>query len=245
MRARLEILWEDGDLLAVNKPAGLLTISGRQEGDAVRDVLALMLPASTGLRVVHRLDRETSGVLLLARTLAAQRVLSRQFRERTVEKTYLAIVRGYVDEPQGLIDVPIAPHPRDSTRMRVAGRKGRPSQTQWQVLEQWPGFALLRIRPRTGRQHQIRVHLAHRGWPLLVDGVYGGATEFMLSAVKPGYRPSGRHAERPLIARLTLHAESIAFDHPRSGERQTVTAPVPKDFGAVLAQLRKLWPSQP
>ncbi len=240
MRAKLEILWEDENLLAVNKPAGLFSIPGRQKGDAVRDLLAKLLPPGTELRILHRLDRDTSGVLLLARTLPAQQALSRQFRERTIEKTYLAIVRGYVDEPEGLIDVPIAPHAQDSTRMRVAGRKGLPSQTEWQVLEQWPGIALVRCRPRTGRQHQIRVHLAHRGWPLLVDGVYGSATEFLLSTVKTGYRPSGRHGERPLIDRLTLHAESISFTHPQTGLRHTVTAPLPKDFRAVLAQLRKL-----
>jgi len=236
---KIDILLEDEHVLVINKPAGLLTIPGRQGGVALREAVAHQLRRPLDLRLVYRLDRQTSGVLLLAKTLDAQRELSRQFRRRTVDKYYLAIVAGFPEEDGGLIDAPLAPHPHQVPRMVVNLRKGRPSRTEWEVVERWRGAALIRCKLLTGRQHQIRVHLQHIGLPLLVDELYGEAGGFYLSQIKFGYRTSRRGEERPLIGRLTLHAESIAFDHPQTGERLTISAPLPKDFGAALNQLRR------
>lgn len=238
MRTQIEILLADPAFIAVHKPAGVLTIPGRQGGESIRELLAAS-GVEGELRLVHRLDRDTSGVLLLARTREAQRLLSEQFSHRRVEKAYLAIVRGSPEADEGLIDAPLARDPRSPTRMVVHAKRGRPSQTHYEVLERFRGMALLRCRPYTGRQHQIRVHLAHAGMPLLVDEVYGRSAAFYLSQIKRGYRHLGGEEERPLIARLTLHAESIVFSHPSSGECVRVETPPPKDFRATLAQLRK------
>lgn len=238
MPVRIDILLDDPALLAVNKPADVLTIPGRQGGESICDLLARAgVPGE--LRLVHRLDRGTSGVLLLARDVDAQRALSEQFQHRRVDKTYLALVRGAPDDDEGLIDAPLARDPDSPIRMVVHAKLGKRSVTRWQVIERFGGIALVRCHPLTGRQHQIRVHLAHVGMPLLVDGLYGQSDTFFLSSVKMGYKRGGDE-ERPLMARLTLHAESVALAHPRSGEPLRIEAPLPKDFRATVAQLRKL-----
>lgn len=240
MARGLDILYEDGHLLVVNKPAGVLTIPGRQGGEvALREVLAERLKITSELRLVHRLDRPTSGVLVLAKTFDAQRALSHQFRRREVDKDYLALVRSQPPSPEGLIDAPLAPHPRRRHLMTVPRTGGRPSRTAWKLVERFRHFSLLRCRLLTGRQHQIRVHLNHVGLPLAVDANYGGADALYLSQFKRDYRPTRRGPERPLIDRLTLHAERLAFTHPATGEPLTITAPLPKDFRATLNQLRK------
>ncbi|MHC4444776.1 MAG: RluA family pseudouridine synthase [Planctomycetota bacterium] len=240
MADKLEVLLDDEALLAVNKPAGILTVPGRQGGVSLSAAIASHTGIEQSLRLVHRLDRETSGVLLLAKTLQAQRALSKQFHDRQVGKEYLAIVRGHSDTSAGTIDAPLARHPRVTNRMVINEKKGRPAQTEWSVEERFNGILLLRCFPKTGRQHQIRVHLAHIGLPLLVDSVYAKSSAFILSQVKPDYRPSSRHEERPLIARLTLHAQAITFGHPLTGRQIRIEAAPPKDFRATLTQLRKL-----
>ena len=239
MSQKLDLLLDDDELLVVNKPAGVLTIPDRQGEPGLQEAIAVKLKYEGELRLVHRLDRQTSGVLVLAKTLHAQRALSKQFKERSVKKQYLALVHGRPGQDAGLIDAPLAPHPRISHKMIVPSRKGRPSQTEWQVVERFGWITLVRCLPRTGRQHQIRVHLAHADMPLLVDELYGESGAFFLSTIKPGYRRSTGRDERPLIARLTLHAEAITFQHPATDETTCIGAPVPKDFRATLNQLRK------
>ena len=244
----LHLLWEDEDLVAVNKPAGLATIPGRGETDSVLEQLArqLRLPCSglqdPRLRVVHRIDKDTSGVLLFARDADAQRHLSRQFQNNQITKEYLALVAGRPIETRGEIDAPMARHPTDRRRMAVVKHGGRPARTLWKVDERFRDYALLRVFPRTGKTHQIRVHLKHVGLPLAVDPLYnpppaGVSAGIFLSSFKRGYR-SGGQAERPLIERVTLHALAIAFQN-RSGQERRIEAPVPKDFGAVINMLRK------
>lgn len=241
MNNRLEILLDDQTLLAVNKPAGLLTIPGRQGGVSLSEAVAKHTGVEQSLRLVHRLDRETSGVLILTKTLEAQRALSKQFYDRKVQKKYLALVRGRTEADQGMIDAPLAPHPRVTNRMVVNEKKGRPAQTEWFVEERFNNdIMLVRCLPKTGRQHQIRVHLAHIGLPLLVDELYAKSPAFFLSEIKPGYRPSSKHEERPLIARHTLHAQAITFTHPQTDQQVRIEAKIPKDFKATLTQLRKI-----
>ena len=251
----LEILQDTPDWVAVAKPAGLATIPGRGEDDSVLQRLArqLGLPhtgtADPRVRVVHRLDKDTSGVLLFAKNTAAQRHFSYQFQNNTDQKEYHAQVVGRPQHPQGESDAPLGRHPTDPKRMTVLKRGGRPARTSWTVEETFRGYALLRVFPKTGKTHQIRVHLHHAGLPLAVDPLYnpprggdgrGGATPgLLLSNFKRGYRPARGEAERPLIARLTLHAQRLAFLDP-AGQHVSLEAPIPKDLRAALNQLRNV-----
>ncbi len=243
--ARFEILREDDDWVAINKPAGLATIPGRDESGSVMEQLALQLnlPASgtadPRVRVVHRLDKETSGVLLFAKNTAAQRHLSHQFQNNTIEKEYLALVAGRAPSNEGAIDAPLGRHPTSPQRMAILRHGGRPARTHWRVEENYRHFTLLRVFPKTGKTHQIRVHLNSIGLPLAIDPLYHAAAPagLLLSSFKRGYRP-GDAPERPLIARLTLHAEKLRF-HDRHEQLIEVCAPLPKDFRAALNMLRK------
>lgn len=234
----IEILHVDDDLLAVNKPAGLATIPGRGQETSLVELLR-GTEFGPEIRLVHRIDVDTSGVVLLARTLCAQRTLVRAFARREVDKEYWAIVGGRPDTDRGVIDALIGVHPRHKERMRVQ-KRGRPAVTEWELLESWVGYSLLRCRPRTGRRHQIRVHLAHAGMPLAVDSLYGGGAGIYLSRLKADYKPSRTHPEYPLIGRLSLHARAVRLRHPTTGEMMEVTAEPPKDFRAVINQLRRL-----
>ena len=194
------------------------------------------------LRVVHRLDKETSGVLLFAKNIAAQRHLSHQFQNNAIAKEYVALVQGRPDGREGDIDAPLAPHPTSPQRMTVF-KHGRPARTLWRVEETFRDFALLRCFPKTGKTHQIRVHLKHAGMPLAVDSLYnpsrdGAAPGVFLSQFKRGYRPTRGEDERPLIARLTLHAHRLTFSNV-NGEHVTIEAELPKDMRATLNQLRR------
>src|SRR5688572_5186747 len=246
----LEILAETADWVAVSKPAGLATIPGRAETDSVLERLGrqLGLPA-TGtadprVRVVHRLDKDTSGVLLFAKNVATQRHLSHQFQNNTVEKQYLALVVGRPHESEGEVDVPLARHPTDPTRMTVAKHGGRPARTAWRLEQAFRGFALLRVFPKTGKTHQIRVHLKHVGAPLAVDPLYNVAAKpasaggLLLSSFKRDYRGKRDEHERPLIGRLTLHAEKLRLENVNCRSIE-ISAPLPKDFRAALYMMRK------
>ena len=235
---RLAVLHEDEDLLAVNKPAGLAVIPGRGRDTSLIEILRGQ-DLGRELRLVHRIDVDTSGVVLLARHLEAQRVMVRAFARRRVDKEYWAVVLGRPADASGTVEAPIQQHPRRKERMRIhAG--GRPAVTAWELLESWSGYSLLRCRPLTGRRHQLRLHLAHAGLPLAVDPLYGSGQGIYLSRLKPGYRRSRTHPEYPLIGRLSLHARSVSLAHPRTGEPFTVTAEPPKDFRATINQLRRL-----
>jgi 23S rRNA pseudouridine955/2504/2580 synthase/23S rRNA pseudouridine1911/1915/1917 synthase len=248
----LEIIRETSDWVAVLKPAGLATIPGRGETDSVLERLGRQLgipssgTADPRVRVVHRLDKDTSGVLLFAKNVATQRHLSHQFQNNTIDKEYLALVAGRPQTTDGDVDAPLGRHPTDPLRMTVTKHGGRPARTAWRVEESFRGLALMRCFPKTGKTHQIRVHLKHIGLPLAVDPLYnrprgGGAKSsgLMLSTLKRDYRRNRGGEERPLIARLTLHAHRLAFTDV-AGERVTLEAELPKDLRATLNQLRRL-----
>jgi 23S rRNA pseudouridine1911/1915/1917 synthase len=210
----LDILYEDADLVAVNKPAGLVVHAGA--GQSAGTLVNALLHRFGGLSsvgdalrpgIVHRLDKGTSGVLLVARTDTAHRHLAAQFAARSVEKTYLALVEGAVRGQQGVIDTPIARDPHKRTRMTTRIESGRSAHTAYKVIERLPGFTLLEVRIGTGRTHQIRVHLASIGHPVAADTTYGAA------------------AQRAL-GRPWLHAQRIRFDSPSSGARISIEAPL-------------------
>ena len=246
----LDILGETADWVAVMKPAGLATIPGRAETDSVLERLGrqIGLPASgtrdPRLRVVHRLDKDTSGVLLFAKHLGAQRHFSHQFQNNSIQKEYLAIVRGRPERGEGVVDAPLARHAASKERMAIVRHGGRPALTEWKVEETFRDVALLRVFPKTGKTHQIRVHLQSIGLPLAIDPLYnaprggGPSPGLLLSSFKRGYRNASGGAERPLIERLTLHAEKLRFVAP-GGKSIEMVAPLPKDFRAVLNMLRK------
>ncbi|MBK8914787.1 MAG: RluA family pseudouridine synthase [Phycisphaerales bacterium] len=234
------LLHVDRSLVVVNKPSGVLAAPGRgghaQLSELVRS--AAGWGTHEPLRLVHRLDRGASGVMLYARTLEAQRALVADFAERRIEKVYHALVSGFVVE-DGEVKLALKFDKRQN-RMTVARSGGKPAHTLYRILERVAGNTLLECRPVTGRTHQIRVHMAAIGHPLTVDTMYGGGQTVLLSHYKADYRPSGRHPERPLIARLTLHARRIEFKHPDSGETVAFEAPLPRDLAAAVRQLGRV-----
>ncbi|MBK9337085.1 MAG: RluA family pseudouridine synthase [Lewinellaceae bacterium] len=233
-----ELLYEDDQMLVVHKPAGLLTIPDRFGS---KDSLQNALERDFGkVFVVHRLDRETSGILCFARTEAAHRNLSMQFEHHTVDKYYLVLVDGKVHQEEGEINKPIGPHPTISGKMTITGR-GKPSLTFYRVLEHFKHFTLVEALLKTGRTHQIRVHFQSIGYALAVDALYGPRPAFFLSEVKGKSYRSGKFSgdERPLMERTSLHAFRLRIDHPGTGERMEFRADPPKDFQAVLKQLRR------
>jgi 23S rRNA pseudouridine1911/1915/1917 synthase len=234
----LDILYEDDDLLVLNKPPGMVVHpgAGRTSGTLVHALLAhcQTLPGIGGVErpgIVHRLDRDTSGGLVIAKTEAAHQSLSRQFKARQVRKTYLALVHGEMRQETGRIEAPIGRRENDRKRMGVRASGGREARTAYRVLRRLPGMTLVELGLETGRTHQIRVHLAHIAHPVVGDRVYGGRRE-------------RRHAgsDAPAAERQLLHAWRLGFHHPRTGAWMEFTAPVPEDILS-LAGLPRLSPS--
>ena len=223
----LDIVYEDEHLLVVNKPAGMVVHpAARMVSGTLVNALLAHCPqvADVGgpdrAGIVHRLDRETSGLIVVAKNPEAHAALQRQFKRRLVRKTYVALVEGQVQPREGIIEVPIGRDPKDRTRMAVS-RTGRPAVTQYRVVEVFPQYTLLEVRPHTGRTHQIRVHLAWLGYPVVGDRVYG------------------RRRQTLMPDRHFLHARDLAFTHPVTGEKLALSAPLPPELASVLNQLRR------
>jgi 23S rRNA pseudouridine1911/1915/1917 synthase len=232
----LAVLYEDEDLLVLDKAAGMVVHPARGAPDStVVNALLHRLGGGPGARLglVHRLDRDTSGCLVVARTEAALAALQAAFARREVEKRYLAICHGALPD-EGRLDTPYGRHPRDRTRFTGKVRAARRAVTEWRVTERFGGDATLaEVRLHTGRTHQIRVHLAERGHPLLADATYGGTR-------REARLPAEHRARRAAAAmgRQALHASRLAFDHPRTGAPVVFDAPLPPDFRRALAVLR-------
>ncbi|HVN77154.1 MAG TPA: RluA family pseudouridine synthase [Thermoanaerobaculaceae bacterium] len=233
----LDVLYEDAHLIAINKPPGLVIhpAAGNPDGTLVNALLAHCrdLSGIGGVErpgIVHRLDKDTSGVLVAAKTDLAHRALSLSFRWRTTDKRYLAVVYGAPKTPEGVVDAPIARHPSERKRMAVVPG-GRQARTLWWVRERFDGAALLECRLVTGRTHQVRVHLAHVGHALVGDPTYAGRQWRTIgdAAVAAACRYFPRQA---------LHAWRLTITHPASGEPMTFEAPLPADIAGLLETLR-------
>ncbi len=239
---KFDTLYEDNDLIIVNKPAGLLVIPDRfnTEIPSLNKVLETKLKQHVW--VVHRLDRDTSGVIAFAKNEETHKHLSAQFMEHDVNKFYAGIVTGIVHPTESRIENMIAEHPAVPGKMIVA-KKGKHAVTDYRVVEQWPLYALMQFQIHTGRTHQIRVHSAYIGNPIVCDEVYGDGKPFFVSLIKRKYNHSEKEEqERPLLSRLALHAYKLEFERA-DGQLVSVEAPLPKDMAATVNQLNK-WTKQ-
>lgn len=241
----IRTLFEDEDVWVVDKPPRVAVEPERWDrhgvhlAGAVLDHLEVRFEGKVPFRprVVHRLDKDTSGVLVFAKNLESEQHLRRQFESRKIAKEYLAIVDGEIDV-EGVIDLPIGPDARRSGRMRIDEREGKPSLTRYRPEENFRGFTLVRVFPESGRTHQIRVHLRARGFPLVVDRLYGRRDALKLSEFKAEYRRGRSKMERPLLDRLALHAAALTFTKRDDAELR-VESPLPKDLEVTCKQLRR------
>ena len=235
----LNILHKDSVLLVVNKPAGMVVHPS--PGHWSETMVHALLAKSTNLSrtggnqrpgIVHRLDKETSGVIVVARNDETHRLLSQQFSKGSVHKKYLALVRGFMPQKTGMIEKPIGRHPVERKKMSAHSKTGRPAVTIWEVLEEFSaGFSFLDITIKTGRTHQIRVHMASIGRPILGDKVYGG------KGASPASIQGGYLKEQ--VKRHMLHAAEIEFKHPTTNKWVAFKAELPKDFSHILAVMRE------
>ena len=225
----LDVVYEDEDVIVVNKPAGLVVhpAPGHPDGTLVNALLHHCGSSLSGIGgelrpgIVHRIDRDTSGLIIAAKNDAAHQALSAQLQDHTLARTYEAVVVGNLREDRGTVDAPIGRHHTDRKKMAVTDRGGRAAVTHWEVLERFQGFTHVRCRLETGRTHQIRVHMAHLGHPICGDTVYG--------ARKPV----------PGLTGQCLHAVGLRFIHPRTGETVELSCPLSDAFTALLEKLRK------
>ncbi len=232
-------IYEDSHIIVLNKPAGLVVhpAPGNYTGTLVNALLYHYgsLPSQGGgtkgieqerAGIVHRLDKDTSGVIVIARTTEALRSLSAQFKNRTVKKRYLAIVVGIIRKGSGTIEAPLGRHVKERKKISVETLKAREAVTLFKVKERYKNATLVEVEIKTGRTHQIRVHMAHIGHPVLGDRVYGGAKAARLND--------------DVISRQMLHAESLSILHPDTGHPMTFTAPPPQDMAEVIERLRQM-----
>lgn len=242
----LDIVYEDGDIIVVDKPAGMVVhpAAGVSSGTLVNALLhhCKDLQGVGGVQrpgIVHRLDRDTSGLLAIAKSDTAHRSLAGQFKAHSTERVYAALVVGSPPDA-GIVDASLGRSVRDRTRIAVGGVGTRHAVTRFVVLERFGfsgfgSFAHLDLRLETGRTHQIRVHLAHIGFPVVGDPTYGGGARRAVRGCPPALRPLFENVNRQL-----LHARRLGFEHPRTGERLTFDSPLPEDFRRVLDGLRSL-----
>lgn len=226
---QLDIVYEDEDVAVINKPKGLVVhpAAGHQDDTLVNGLLYAMGDSLSGINgelrpgIVHRIDKDTSGLLAIAKNDLAHAVLASQLKDHTMARTYEAIVCGNLKEDSGTVDAPIGRHPTDRKKMCVTQRNSKPAVTHWEVVKRYRGYTHIRCRLETGRTHQIRVHLAYIGHPILGDTVYG--------AKKPV----------PGLTGQCLHATALEFIHPATGKKISLTCPLPEEFTRMLEKLQR------
>ncbi|MCQ2593266.1 MAG: RluA family pseudouridine synthase [Treponema sp.] len=238
------VIYADEEIVVLNKKSGILIAADRYNPEAPR--LDLLAEKEFGrLYAVHRIDKDTSGLIVYARTAEAQRNLSMQFEKREVSKVYHALVYGHPLWEDLTVDLPLLPDGDDRHRTVVDKRKGKPSTTIFKNLGSCGAYSWIEARPKTGRTHQIRVHLAANGLCIVCDPLYSGNQKpVRLSEIKRKWN-GDEEEERPLLKRLALHAYSIEFAHPKTGEKVKFTAPYPKDMDATRKQLAKIFGVNP
>ena len=230
-----EILFENDEFIALNKPAGLLSVPDRtQSAPSLKD---LLIEKYGNIYTVHRLDRETSGVILFAKSAETHQWLSLIFQERQVEKIYYGIIWGVPASTKALIELPMLEHPAKNGTM-IIHRKGKAASTGYEVMENFGKYAFVKFDLYTGRTHQIRVHMKETGHPILCDPLYGDGKPVFVSSLKRNYNHSGFEEEKPILGRLALHAAKLSFTD-QQGKTITIEAEMPKDLRALLSQMRK------
>jgi 23S rRNA pseudouridine1911/1915/1917 synthase len=236
-RQNFSIVFENNDFVAINKASGVLTIPDREQSEpSLKDMLK---EKYAQIFTVHRLDRDTSGLVLFAKNESSHKFLNQLFEDRKVDKFYAGIVIGKPAQSEGMIDAPIAEHQTLKGQMLVHSR-GKLSQTAYEVVRPNKHFSLLYFQLLTGRTHQIRVHCKNIGHPLACDPIYGDGKPILLSAFKKKFKLSkSEDEERPIISRLALHSHRLQFTN-ENGEQISLEAPVPKEFTALMTQLEKL-----
>lgn len=238
------VIYSDNDLAVLNKRSGLLIAADRYNPDAPR--LDIEAAKEFGrLFAVHRIDKDTSGIILYAKNEAAHKSLSEQFEKRLVEKTYHCLVYGKPLWNLLHVDLPLMPDGDARHRTVVNRRFGKPSVTDFTLIGPCGAYSWIEAKPKTGRTHQIRVHLSENGFSIVCDPLYGGNQKpVRLSEIKRRWN-GNEDEEKPLLSRLALHAYKISFSHPVTGERLTFRAPYPKDMDATRQQLAKLFGTDP
>lgn len=230
-------IFENDDFIAINKESGTLSIPDRHD-EAQLSLYKVLNQKYGKIFIVHRLDRDTSGLILFAKNEATHKYLSQLFEQRKIEKKYLGIVRGSMPEKNGSVNEPIAEHPVKKGMMTIS-KKGKASLTNYEVLEDYGIFSLVQFDIQSGRTHQIRVHTKSIGHPIISDELYGDGKPILLSSFKKKYKLSQNDLEeRPIISRLALHSASLHFTDIHHKEF-FIEAPLPKDMKALLQQLKK------
>jgi 23S rRNA pseudouridine955/2504/2580 synthase/23S rRNA pseudouridine1911/1915/1917 synthase len=233
----VSIIFENEDFIAINKSSGMLTIPDRHD-DTQSSLYKILLQQYNKIFIVHRLDRDTSGLVLFAKNEASHKYLSQLFEKRNIEKNYFGLIRGSLHEKKGVIDEPLAEHQTHKGMMTI-NKKGKPSVTAYEVLEDYGIYSAVKFNIHTGRTHQIRVHLKFIGHPIACDPLYGDGKPVLLSSFKKKYRLSQHdEEERPLMNRLALHSHQLKFKDVHANMHE-LEAPLPKDIKAVLQQLKK------
>ena len=228
------IIFENEEFVAVNKPSGILTIPDREGVAGLRNLLQEKYGS---IYTVHRLDRDTSGIVVFARTEVSHKHLSQQFEHRETSKIYNGLVLGSPFQKSGVINEPISEHPSKKGFMTVY-KKGKESITEYEVLSSYRLYSWMQFRILTGRTHQIRVHMRHLGNPIVCDPLYGDGKPVFISGIKSKYNLAKEEEERPILSRLALHASQLQFKD-LSGQTVELTAPLSKDMKATLQQLDK------
>ena len=241
----LDILYQDRHIVVLNKPAGLVVhpAPGHRSGTLV-NALLYHCPDLGGIGgeirpgIVHRLDKDTSGTMVVAKNAQALEILAKQFKTRTVRKKYLALVYGDLKKDEGTINLPIGRHPVHRKRMSTVTRKGRRAETSWRVCEKFKGITMLELTLRTGRTHQIRVHCTAMGHPIVGDSVYCPRKSLTKLINRNSTLPPAVIDRLKKLSRQMLHAWRLGIVHPRSGERMTFESPMPQDMEELIDKLR-------